>query len=36
MAGQVATGATAADLRTPAVALAAAVVLRAVTAWAEM
>ena len=36
MVGQVATGATAADLRTPAVALAVAVVLRAVMAWAEM
>ncbi len=36
MVGQVATGATAADLRTPAVALGAAVILRAVMAWAEM
>ena len=36
MVGQVATGATAADLRTPAVALGGAVVLRAVMAWAEM
>ena len=36
MVGQVAGGATAADLRTPAVALAAAVILRAVMAWAEM
>ena len=36
MVGQVAVGATAADLRTPAVALGAAVILRAVMAWAEM
>ena len=36
MVGQVAGGATAADLGTPAVALAAAVILRAVMAWAEM
>ncbi|MCY3887802.1 MAG: thiol reductant ABC exporter subunit CydC [Chloroflexi bacterium] len=36
MVGRVAGGATAADLRTPAVALGAAVILRAVMAWAEM
>ncbi len=36
MVGQVARGATAADLRVPAVALGAAVILRAVMAWAEM
>ncbi len=36
MVGQVAGGATAADLRGPAAALAAAVILRAVMAWAEM
>ena len=36
MVGQVAGGATAADLRTPAVALGAAVILRAMMAWAEM
>ena len=36
MVGQVATGATAAELRTPAAALAFAVILRAVMAWAEM
>ena len=36
MVGQVAVGTTAADLRTPAFALGAAVVLRAVMAWAEM
>ena len=36
MVGQVAGGATAADLGTPAAALAAAVILRAVMAWAEM
>ncbi|MXZ63866.1 MAG: thiol reductant ABC exporter subunit CydC [Chloroflexi bacterium] len=36
MVGQVAGGATAADLWTPAAALAAAVILRAVMAWAEM
>ncbi len=36
MVGQVASGATAAELRAPAAALAAAVVLRAVMAWAEM
>ena len=36
MVGQVAVGATATDLRTPAVALGAAVILRAVMAWAEM
>ena len=36
MVGQVAGGATAADLRLPAAALAAAVILRAVMAWAEM
>ena len=36
MVGQVAGGATAADLRAPAAALAAAVILRAVMAWAEM
>ncbi|MYG90907.1 MAG: ABC transporter ATP-binding protein, partial [Chloroflexi bacterium] len=36
MVGQVAGGATATDLRTPAIALGAAVILRAVMAWAEM
>ena len=36
MVGQVAGGETAADLRTPAVALGAAVILRAMMAWAEM
>ena len=36
MVGQVAGGATGADLRVPAVALGGAVVLRAVMAWAEM
>ena len=36
MVGQVATGATAADLRTPAFVLAASVILRAIMAWAEM
>ena len=36
MVGQVATGATATDLLAPAVTLAAAVILRAVMAWAEM
>ena len=36
MVGQVAVGSTATDLRTPAVTLGAAVILRAVMAWAEM
>ena len=36
MVGQVAVGATAADLHTPAVMLGAAVILRALMAWAEM
>ena len=36
MVGQVAVGTTAADLRTPALALGAAVLVRAVMAWAEM
>ena len=36
MVGQVAGGAAAADLRAPVIALAAAVILRAVMAWAEM
>ena len=36
MVGQVAVGAPATDLRTPAIALGAAVILRAVMAWAEM
>ena len=36
LVGQVAGGATATDLRTPAIALGAAVILRAVMAWAEM
>ncbi|MDE0137153.1 MAG: thiol reductant ABC exporter subunit CydC [bacterium] len=36
MVGQVAVGATVADLGTPAIALGAAVILRAVMAWAEM
>ncbi|MYH49001.1 MAG: thiol reductant ABC exporter subunit CydC [Gammaproteobacteria bacterium] len=36
MVGQVATGATAAELRAPAAALAFAVILRAAMAWAEM
>ena len=36
MVGQVAGGATATDLRTPAVVLGVAVILRAVMAWAEM
>ena len=36
MVGQVAGGATAADLRGPAAALAASVIIRAVMAWAEM
>ena len=36
LVGQVARGASASDLRMPAVALAAAVILRAVMAWAEM
>ena len=36
MVGQVAVGATAADLRTPAVSLGGAVILRALMAWAEM